>query len=407
MVQRFLPPPSRSTIWRIVASVALAAILWSWVTTLRDPESDRLLSNIPVSAENLASGLVITTESEEARVRVSGPESVINDIQPDDVVALVDLSAVERPGRYTVPIDIAVPDDVWRSSADPETVEVVVDESVSVEFPVAVEILGIAVGSLRTASVDPAISSIQVTGPSSVVDTIDHISLPVDVAGRIGTYEDVSVAQALDADNISVTGVTIDPAVVDLTVSVSARGKSVAILPATSGIPSAGFEVVNTTAIPATVIVDGPEELLAQVVALSAAAVNVNGATTSITESVAIRDLPEGLEILEPGSGLVDVLVQIEQRGVRQVLPGQLVIVTNVDNGLAASVSPNEISIEVVAPEEVLTSLTGDQLQVVVDASGLAAGIYSVEPSVNVPANVQWVSADPSVVELTLTREDE
>ena len=398
--------PSRATMGRILASVALAAILWAWVTTLRDPETSRLFPNIPVAAENLPSGLVLTTESEEARIRVSGPESVIDQIQQDDIQAVADLSDVTEPGRYAVPVQVDAPSDVWRTSVDPDSVEVVVDQSITREFPLIVEVSGVAETNLRTATVEPAVSTVEVTGPSSLVEIIDRIVLPTEVAGRTGAYDDVTVPMALDAQDDIVLGVSIDPAVVDVMVVVSSRGKSVAVLPATTGIPAAGFDIVNRTAIPPTVVIDGPTELLAQVVALSTEPVNVNGATANLTATVQLADLPDGVEILQPENGMVDVLVQVEQRGVRQVLPGQQVIVVNVEDGFSAAVSPNEIAIEVVAPEEVLVSMTGSQFQVVVDAQGLAEGLYSVEPTVNVPANVQWVAAEPSEVELTVTRDE-
>jgi YbbR domain-containing protein len=70
---------------------------------------------------------------------------------------------------------------------------------------------------------------------------------------------------------------------------------------------------------------------------------------------------------------------------------------------LSASVTPDEITIEVLAPEDVLADLDSSTLQVVVDATGLSEGIYSVQPSVIMPPQMQWVTAFPSEVTLTIT----
>jgi YbbR domain-containing protein len=187
---------------------------------------------------------------------------------------------------------------------------------------------------------------------------------------------------------------------------VAARGKSVAALVSTQGSAAPGFEVLDRTANPASVIVDGPAELLDQLIAVSAEPVDISGASSSVSSTVEIVDLPEGVQVIQPQSGQIDVLIQIGQRGARQALTGLTVNVANVAAGLEATVNPAEITIEVVAPEEVLSDLTVESFQVVVDASELGPGVHEVDPMVIVPAQVQWISANPSTVELTLTDDD-
>ena len=87
-------------------------------------------------------------------------------------------------------------------------------------------------------------------------------------------------------------------------------------------------------------------------------------------EPCASADLPEGVQILQPSSGEVEVLVQITQRGVRQSLPSQQVTIVGVGTGSDRIGYPDEITIEVVAPDDALAELDASTLQVIVDASG-------------------------------------
>ena len=145
------------------------------------------------------------------------------------------------------------------------------------------------------------------------------------------------------------------------------------------------------------------EAVLDSLVALSTEPIDVSGADASFNATVPITGLPEGLQILQPSSGEVEVLVQITQRGVRQSLPSQKVTIVGVDSGLEASVTPGEITIEVVGPEDALAELDSSTLQVVVDATGLGPGSYSVQPSVIMPPRVQWVTTFPAEVTLHIT----
>lgn len=394
---------TREVLLRFLASLALALILWALVTIRQDPETERAFADVPVQAVSLDDSLVVLDEIAPVRIEVSGPRSDVNAIDSSAVTATVDFSTVQDPGIYQLPIALDVPDGVWRSSVSPATASIEVELSESKPFRLAPMVTDLDENSLRTATVYPDVEQVTVTGPSSLIDSIAQVVLPVEVSGGTQTFEDTYVPEARDDSGNVVEGVTIEPAAVNATVRVSARGKSVAVLATISGSPAPGYEVAERTINPQFVIVDGDEAVLDSLVALSTEPIDVSGADASFTRVAQIADLPEGVVILQPSSGQVEVLVQITQRGVKQSLPSQQVTVVGLADGLAASVTPEEITIEVVASEETLAALDASTLQVIVDASDLAAGTYAVQPSVIMPPGVQWVTTTPSEVTLTLT----
>jgi YbbR domain-containing protein len=394
---------TREAALRLLASIALALILWALVTLRQDPETTRAFNDIPVQALSLDSSLVIVNELDPVRVELSGPRSDVVPIDAGAVVANIDFSQISQPGVYELPVAILEPDGVWRSSVSPSTASVVVESSESKAFRLAPVVTDLDENSLRTVTVYPEVDQVTVTGPSSAIDSIQAVMLPVEVSGGTQTFDDVYVPEARDKDGNVVEGVAIEPSAVSATVRVSARGKSVAVLANIVGSPATGYEVADRSVNPQYVIVDGDETVLDSLVALSTEPIDVTGADASFNSEVGIAGLPDGVTILQPSDAKVEVLVQITQRGVHQSLPSQQVTVVGVGSGLVASVSPDEITIEVVAPDDALAGLDSSTLQVVVDATGLAAGTYSVQPSVIMPPRVQWVTTFPSEVTLTLS----
>lgn len=388
---------------RLLASLALALILWALVTLRQDPETSRAFNDIPVQALSLDDSLVVVNDIDPVRVELSGPESDVTPVEGGVLIANIDFSGIEEPGVYQLPVSLSAPSGVWRSSVDPAIVSVVIEKSESRSYRLAPVVTDLDENSLRSVTVYPEVDQVNVTGPTSLIDSVSQVVLPVEVSGGTQTFQDVYVPEAHDKDGNVVEGVAIEPSAVNATVRVSARGKSVAVLANLTGSPAPGYEVADRTVNPQFVIVDGDETVLDSLVALSTEPIDVSNADSSFNRTVSIADLPEGVQILQPSSGQVEVLVQITQRGVRQALPSQQVTVVGVGAGLTASVSPDEITIEVVAPEEALAGLDASSLQVVVDATGLAAGTYSVQPSVIMPPRVQWVTTFPTEVTLTLT----
>jgi YbbR domain-containing protein len=133
--------------------------------------------------------------------------------------------------------------------------------------------------------------------------------------------------------------------------------------------------------------------------------VSISGAEGDVATRVRIVGLPDGVSLLEPQSGMVDVVVQIRQRGVQQPLPGLPVSVVNLTPGLAADVSPDSVILTVIGNEQELQNLTPSSLSIQVDARGLEPGTYSLRPTVLLPANMEWKSLDPSMVTVTIRRE--
>jgi len=156
---------------------------------------------------------------------------------------------------------------------------------------------------------------------------------------------------------------------------------------------------------PATVLLDGPDEALANILSVVTAPIDVEGATDTVNVRTALQALPEGVRVVNPPDGSVVGVIQIRRRGSTQLLSDLPVTITNVPAGFTATVEPAAVGVVVFASEDTMASLSGSDMSTSVSAAGLGAGRHQLRPSVTVPPEVQWLRTEPEVVVVTLTRD--
>jgi len=393
---------SSADLVRLGSSLVLAFILWGWVTAREDPETTRQFSNVTVTVGELPGNLVVLSAPPNASIRVTGPESVINDIDTLEVTAQLDLSDIDEPGSYTVPIAVTTPNGVWRKQSTPRNVQIQVEESVATQFSVEPVIEGELSASRRIGTIVPEVSDVTVRGPSSIVARVVRVVLPITIGSQTRDFVGSFTPVARDTDGQAVTEVEISPNAMTATVPIQAAGRSVAVFTQIIGTPAQGMDVLDRAVIPSTVLIDGPQELLDGIVFVQTVPVDVTGATTNISRRVSLENLPEGVEVLNPTDGRVEVSVQIGQRGVRQELPGLRIEVINLNPGLHVTVDPGDVTVIVVASSDLLAQLTTSDLIIHVDATGLGPGEHVLRPTVSLPPNVQWISTNPADVLVTI-----
>ncbi|MFL5761487.1 MAG: YbbR-like domain-containing protein [Thermomicrobiales bacterium] len=387
---------------RLGSSLVLALILWGWVTTSEDPQRSKQFSDVSIEVAGLKNGLQVVGTLPNALVTIKGPQSTIQDTRASDVSARLDIEHITGPGTYSVPVIVDAPDGVWDAVADPDRVSVEVEQTVAKQFTLEWEQSGTTDGTKRISSVVPQVSEVTVRGPSSVIDRLSRVALPIDITNKSGTFENSFTPEARDANDNAIPEVEISPDTIAATVVVSARGKSVAVITQLNGEPAPGYEVVDRTINPATVLVDGPQGLLNDLVAVSTEPIDVSGATSTVSKRVTIVGLPAGVQVIDPADGTVVAVVQIRQRGVTQPLPSQHIQFVNVGAGLTAEANPNEITVTVVGSQEALANLTADTIEVQIDVSGLGPGVYTLVPRVLLPPNVEWIDTNPATVTVTI-----
>ena len=392
-------------VFRAIASLALAFLLWAWVTTQRDPPETRVFADLTLADPTLPEPLQIAGELPTVTIEVLGPRSVMDRVSRAGLRPVLDVSQVTEPGTYNAQVDVDLPAAARVTNITPSRVALVVDETASRTMHLDVQPAPLEDPTRRVGEIEPAVSEVTVSGPRRLVDNVARVILPVDIGDRTDDFTVDFVPVALDAAGQPIPEVTILPSRVSTAVEVDQRGRSVPVLVQTIGNPAQGYEIVGSVANPATVLLDGPDEALANILSVVTAPIDIEGATDTVNVRTALQALPEGVRVVNPPDGSVVGVIQIRRRGVTQLLSDLPVTVTNVPDGFTATVEPASVGVVVFASEDTMASLSGSDMSTSVSAAGLGAGRHQLRPNVTVPPEVQWLRTEPEVVVVTLTRD--
>ena len=393
---------TKANLIRMIISLILALILWGWINTIEDPRRGRTFDNLTVTSQNLNSDLVLTTTVPNASVHLEGPQSAVLPLTPSRIVPLIDLSNITDPGVYTVPIETADIDEIWTVDVTPSEIQLTVERRVSKKMALQTEIAGEIGSNRQINSITASVSEVTVEGSETAVNLVASVGLPVTVGTQTRTFTENFSPVARDADGAIVDDVVIDPGTVSVTVDISQRGKEVAVVPQFAGLPASGYRVTGQVSNPLTVIVDGPSDWLADVVAVQTEPIDITGATESVRQTVAIVDLPPGASVITPSDGQVNVQISIVADGVRQEFLGLQVVATN-DGAFNVLIEPSQIDVTLFGTASALAQLTSSDILVRVDVTGLGPGVYQLTPEVSLPQGVTWVASNPTVVSVTIT----
>jgi YbbR domain-containing protein len=395
--------PTRVQALRFGISLLLAILLWGWVTQLQDPYTTRTFANVPIVEGDLPEGMQLVSALPDVRVTLKGAESRVRPIQAGDISVHLDTSGITEPGMYTVDLIIAGPDASERS-VEPDEVSIQVDERVSEIFPLRVSYPESTDQGRIVTSIDPAVTQVTVSGPKTAVDRVNDVFLPVTIDQQTRSFDRTFTPYAADAAGQRVTEVDVLPDAVSAHVSIQTRGREVSVIPVITGVPAEGFSVQQRRALPDTIVVDGPEDVIEDLLFVNTQPVDVTDATESISTRVGLADLPKDVTVVEPASGNVEVRVAIEDvSSSSQTLTDLPVSTIGLNEELSATVQPETISIQVSAPVDVLQAMTPSDIVAFVDLTGYGPGTYRIAPSVTVPQGVTWLSSEPSTVVITIT----
>ncbi len=404
---------TRADAARLVSSLILATMLWGYVSLITDPEETQSFAGLALAPlDDLDDALILTSSPPDITVRLTGPESVIDDIGPGEITVSLDLDDLDGPDdNYQARVRIETPDGVRRAVAEPSFVPIAVAELAEpVDFALEPEFVRLPENTPIQADTPRAeVSTVRVSGAVAVVERVARVTLPVEIGNRTQSFTDTFVPVALDAAGNPIPEAIIEPPTVSANVSIVTRGHSAPVLVRLSGAPALGYDVREQRTVPQFVLVDGPEAALTSIFYVNTVPLDISGATDTVAESVAIdvASLPEGVTILQPTSGQVQAIVQISpESSPPQSLPGQLVQVVGIDAGLTAVSEPAEIAVVVETSTEQIEQLQLGDIVVSVDATNLGPGTYRLTPSVSVPPEMSWIRTDPDVVTITITESD-
>ncbi|MGD7046002.1 CdaR family protein [Jeotgalibacillus proteolyticus] len=252
-------------------ALLMAAIMFATVNSPDDQQNENpnpqstteVIENVPVDTIYNQDSLVVTGVPSSVNVSISGPAQIVAATRGlRNYRVFVNLSE-EEIGTHEVQIQYEGFSQQLDVTLSEPYAEVTIDERVTEEFTVDTEFSDTIIPDgyeLEEVTVSP--ETVVVTGAKNIIDAIRYVRATINVDGEVDGEETVqSTVQVLNAD-LDKLPVSIEPATVDVDISVNQPSREVSIVPVQTGTLSDGLEVDELTLSNDTVTIFGPTDVI-------------------------------------------------------------------------------------------------------------------------------------------------
>ncbi len=287
-------------------------------------------------------------------------------------------------------------------SSRPLTTIITIEKLARQVLPVTLNIAGSpAIGfAAQPPVIDPRF--IVITASKQVISNVVEVGANLSIDGTRANIDRNIRVFPRDASGNTVNNVVFEPVTVNVSVPIEqlSNYKDLAVKVETVGQPANGYAVTGISSNPSIVTVFGARDVITALQGFIATQpVGMQNATQDVNERVSLS-VPPNVSLL---SGLqVSVTIKIEPiQGARTVVRNIEVIGVSTD--VSSTVSPSTIDIVLSGSLPRLSSLTDEDVRVIVDAKDLKPGTNQVEPQVTVPDGISVQSIQPATIQVDLT----
>jgi YbbR domain-containing protein len=391
-----------------LTAVLIAVLFWV-VTFLSAPPTEIVQDyggRVAVERPDaIPAGYVLQGQLGDVGVRLRGTPAALANVVASDLRATLDLPLADLhnadPQDIPIRVDVATAG-VKVESYAPATATVRIEPITSRD--VAVQARFANSPPAGTFAGDSAItpSQVRVSGAASQVARIAALYATVAFGDAVTDLVQSVQPLAVDASGATIDGLTVDPAVVQLTVPVlpTATTRTVPVVPAVRGAVAAGYWITRVTTDPTVVTVRGESAALSSIDLVTTAAIDVSGLGADKTFQVALLLPAEGTSLVKAAQATVTVSVA-PLTGSR-AFPLVAVQASGLGSGFVAEFDPPTISIVVAGPVPALSGIAPGQVVAMVDATGKGPGTYPIDAVVRTPAGTTAQTVQPTRVTLTI-----
>ncbi|MBO5453393.1 MAG: hypothetical protein J6A69_05440 [Clostridia bacterium] len=171
-----------------IVSVLIAVLTWMYVVSVENPKTEIAFRDIPITVLNESRlsdyGLKLIDPGEkEISVRVEGRRSDVAMVNAKDITATIDVSKINISGKYMVDVDVSTDvEGITVRKTDFQKTEVYVDAVRSINKNVNIKTEGLAKESYIPGEPVGSLESIEITGPSGVVNKIAAATAVINIS---------------------------------------------------------------------------------------------------------------------------------------------------------------------------------------------------------------------------------
>lgn len=395
-----------------ILAVVFAGVLWLAVVNIDDPVTTRSFTTT-VSVENsdyltgIGKYYEIENDSNTITFKVSGKRSYLERMSNSDFRAVADLELIENLNRVPIEITPQRYSGYVTIASKVYYLELNVEDLVAKPYVISVQTEGkpMEQHALGDMSVSPTL--LRVSGPVSVIDTIDRVVATVNVEGMSQDITDSVIPVLYDKEGNEVDTKDLSFNIQNVMVSVKILDtKEVPLNFQTTGTLQEGYEYVDMEYTPETVKIKGVSAVLNTINSISVPkeVLDLTDADGDIEKEVDISAyLPEGATLVDNGQAKVSVKVHIEKHEKRTFkVPTANITVSHLASGYSAEFLDETVEVELEGLALELDALDETTLTGSIDVSGMTEGEHTVNLDLNLDSKFKLAKNATVTVDIVL-----
>nr|MBQ4319750.1 hypothetical protein [Clostridia bacterium] len=370
-------------IFLLIISVIIAFIMWLYVMSLDNPSHEQMFTSVPITILEDASPLsVYYGYNNVVDVKIVGKKSDVAKITASDITAVVDIADIDEAGRYTLPVKITVPHGVSISSQSVNTLSVYLDNRSSATVPVKADVTSYQLAEgyeIGQSDIRLSLSEVNVTGPESVLETIDCARAELALGQVSSSVVIVSGLKLVDEAGNPITSTYVSMSAVTVTATVPVYMYKSLPLDADYAYGYLNDKNSRMTIDPPTIRVKGEVGVVEPMTKISLGAIDEK---KLVTDSVQMSvNLPGDLVNVD---GIDEATVHVEHIGTSTADFVVDNIKVNNPNNLSYELITKSLNVKLRGDEMYLVYVSPDDIEVTVDLSykNTVSGTVSVAASI-------------------------
>lgn len=386
----------------------LATVLWMVVVNTEDPMVRKSMT-VSVSMKNqeyitdMGKYMDVLNESNTVTFYYTTKRSVWDGISSADFSAIADMEKIEAKanGGYRVPVTVSAIRNANQITIETKQLylDVALEDLGKQQFQIKANTSGtVADGcALGTVAIDST-NVVQVSGPASVVNSIDSVIATVNVDGMSIDITDNVVPVFYDASGEVIDTTKLEKSVDSVRITAQILNtKDVPLTLSTTGTPAEGYQLVEVFSNPTTVRIKGVAAVLNTLdeIEIPAEVLDLTGATSTIDKTIDISTyLEEGVSLVISSDAKVNVVAEIEPIETKEYkVPVSNITANGLKNGYQLTHVGRYVTVNITAGRSAHNALNAADIKGTIEVGNVGEGTHMAAVTFNLDGTIYKAEA--------------
>ncbi|SFQ29875.1 YbbR domain-containing protein [Lachnospiraceae bacterium XBB1006] len=390
MARKLVKMVTNNFILKLIA-VLLAVVLWLVVVNIDNPQTTMTFT----STANIINESIITDNgkvyevldnSNTIKFSVTGPRTIVEGMSASDFSVVADMNKIDLD-LGLVPVEVVADRYASKVSVSLKTtnVRVSIENVKSQQFAVNATASGTPMEGYALGNVSCEPATVTISGPESVIKSIDKVSAGINVDGMYSNRTQTVVPTLYNSNGKKIVSanVTIEPSTVQVLAQIMGT-KSIPVTYEYTGEIKEGYELESVKCLPDTIEVKGSKEALSEIeeLRIPSNALNLSKSVDNVEKSVSITGLlPKGVELVDADNTNVIIKAEIVAHAVRKiVVDAKKIVIENLESGYDIDFIQKSVTVTISGEKAALEKIKESDIVLSMDMDGVHTGRFNKTP---------------------------